>query len=475
MRVGFEMQPRVVLVPFPAQGHVTPMLHLAQALHAQGFLPMVASPDFIHRRIAAGRADPTDDHVGFASIPSGFGAGDAPRDFAAIDDAMENSMPGHLERLLKELDGVVCVVVDLLASWAIPVVARSGIPAAGFWPAMHATYRLISAIPELIRKGFISECGTPLYHQNHQDNQELMVRELQLPGHVKLSTKDLPWLVGNSASRKTRFAFWLRTLERAKALQWLLINSFPGEGEDVDPRSQPPERSPRTLHVGPLSANSMNSTERNEFDEEVPHVQFNPSMWEEDWSCVEWLGKQAPQSVVYVSFGSWVGPIGPEKIAEFALALESSKRPFLWVLKEDKAWRAGLPDGYLERVAGCGKVVGWAPQEEVLKHGAVGCYLTHCGWNSTVEAIQHGKRLLCYPISGDQFVNCAYIVRVWGIGIKLNGSSQSSMQDGIQKIMAGKEAMEIEARVLNLKKQISRNSRALANLQCFIDEVRKVS
>nr|XP_010906747.2 UDP-glycosyltransferase 82A1 [Elaeis guineensis] len=471
------MQPRIVLVPFPAQGHLTPLLHLAQALHAQGFLPIVATPDFIHRRITA-RVDPAGDHVGFASIPTGFGAGDTPRDFAAIDDAMENYMPGHLELLLKQLDGVVCVVVDLLASWAIPVVARCGIPAAGFWPAMHATYRLISAIPELIQKGFISECGTPLYHHNHQENQELKVRELQLPGQVKLSTKDLPWLIGNPASRRTRFAFWLRTLDRAKALQWLLINSFPGEGEDLDehhPLSQPLEHgTPHTLQVGPLSANS-NNTKRNVFDREVPHVLFNPSMWEEDWSCVEWLGKQAPQSVVYVSFGSWVGPIGAEKITEFALALEATKRPFLWVLKEDKAWRAGLPDGFLERVAGCGKVVGWAPQEEVLKNGAVGCYLTHCGWNSTVEAIEHGKRLLCYPISGDQFVNCEYIVRVWGIGIKLNGISQSSMRDGIQKIMAGKEAMEIQARVLDLKKQISRNSRALANLQCFIDEIRKIS
>lgn len=301
-----------------------------------------------------------------------------------------------------------------------------------------------------------------------------MVRELQLPSQVKLSTKDLPWLVGNSASQKTRFAFWLRTLDRAKALQWLLINSFPGEG-DLDghhPPSQPLEHGPRTFQVGPLSANSSN-TKSDEVDQDVPQMQFNPSMWEEDWSCVEWLEKQAPRSVVYVSFGSWVGPIGPEKITEFALALETARRPFLWVLKEDKAWRAGLPDGYLERVAGWGKVVGWAPQVEVLKHGAVGCYITHCGWNSTVEAIEHGKRLLCYPISGDQFVNCAYIVRVWRIGIKLDGFGQSSIQDGIQKIMAGEEAMGIQARVLDLKKQIRRNSRALADLQCFIDEIRK--
>ena len=92
-----------------------------------------------------------------------------------------------------------------------------------------------------------------------------------------------------------------------------------------------------------------------------------------------------------------MGSIGPDKVRELALGLEATGRPFLWALKRDASWRAGLPDGFEDRVAGRGKLVDWAPQQDVLRHAAVGCYLTHCGWNSTLEAIQHGVRLLCYP------------------------------------------------------------------------------
>jgi hypothetical protein len=152
----------VVLVPFPAQGHVSPMLLMARALAARGVKATVAVPDFVHCRIVGG----SQDGVELASIPSGIpddGKGNPPG-FAGFGRAMEHGMPARLEEMLTRRAlttgrGVACLVVDVLASWAVPVAERCGVPAVGFWPAMLATYRVVAAIPELIAKGLISDCG----------------------------------------------------------------------------------------------------------------------------------------------------------------------------------------------------------------------------------------------------------------------------------------------------------------------------
>uniref|UniRef100_A0ACD5USK9 Uncharacterized protein n=1 Tax=Avena sativa TaxID=4498 RepID=A0ACD5USK9_AVESA len=194
----------VVLVPFPAQGHVTPMLHLARALAAHGVLATVAVPDFIHRRLAGTTEnDAADaiDGVTLSSIPSGVAdvVGGDPPGFADFAHAMEHHMPAHLERLLTRTGcRVACVVVDVLASWAIPVAERCGVPAAGFWPAMLASYRVVAAIPELMAKGLISESGTPRSSPNQPDDDEAghdhqMIRDLKiLPAHVQLKDQEMP-------------------------------------------------------------------------------------------------------------------------------------------------------------------------------------------------------------------------------------------------------------------------------------------
>ncbi|PIN06070.1 7-deoxyloganetin glucosyltransferase [Handroanthus impetiginosus] len=149
----------IILIPYPAQGHVTPMLKLASLLSNLNFQPVVITPEFIHSRISR-QISPEDGILCF-SIPDGL-AEDTKRDFFAIEWAMEEYMPKVLEEVVLKMieeagGGVVGLVADLLASWAVEVARRCGVPAAGFWPAMHATYRLITAIPELIQAGVISE------------------------------------------------------------------------------------------------------------------------------------------------------------------------------------------------------------------------------------------------------------------------------------------------------------------------------
>ncbi|XP_002521042.2 UDP-glycosyltransferase 82A1 [Ricinus communis] len=442
----------IILVPYPAQGHVNPMMKVALAMLNLGFEPVIIIPDFIHQRIITS-LDPKC-RITFMSISDGL-ENDIPRDFFAIEKAMENTIPPHLESLVHKIDEeygeVMCMIVDLLASSAIQVAHRCGVPVAGFWPVMLAAYQLIESIPDMVSSGLISETGCP-----------------QHPGPIcslrntpSLSTADLPWLIGTPAARKARFNFWTRTMDRSRNLKWLLMNSFSDQEhclDDIKPHQNRNSR-PHVLQIGSLGNNEQS-------------VIKNPSFWAEDMSSLQWLDEKKPNTVIYISFGSWVSPFGEGKVRCLALALEAIGQPFIWVL--GPAWREGLPGGYVERVSKQAKVVSWAPQVEVLKHQAVGCYLTHCGWNSTMEAIQCQKRLLCYPIAGDQFVNCAYIVEKWKIGVRINDFGQKHVEESLRKVM---EDSGMDSRLMWLYERTMGEEakiRAMANVKTLIDDLQKI-
>ncbi|XP_051152300.1 UDP-glycosyltransferase 82A1 [Andrographis paniculata] len=428
---------KIILVPYPAQGHVTPILKLAAVLSNLSFRPVIVVPEFIQRRISP-RID-----AGIICLPISDGLPeDAPRDFFAVERAMEENMPPALESIIRaEEDGqIACLVADLLASWSIDVARRCGVPAAGFWPAMHATYRLIAAVPQLIQTGLISENGLP-----RNPNAPIKLSSMD----PIFSTNDLPWLIGSLSSRIRRFRFWTRTLHRAESLRCILVNSFPLESpSNINPMQQ-------VLEIGPIIMQ--------------PATVANATFWEEDFTCLDWLDEHDVGSVVYVSFGSWVGPIDDGKIKTLALTLEALGLSFVWVLGH--AWRRGLPLGYAARVATHGKIVSWAPQTEVLQHPAVGFYICHCGWNSTMEAILCKKPLLCYPIAGDQFLNCRYIVDVWKIGVHIKGFDFEEVKNGIEWIV---ENDEVSTRIEKLNEKIFGNDgsfKAMSNFSTFVEDI----
>lgn len=265
-----------------------------------------------------------------------------------------------------------------------------------------------------------------------------------LPAKLKLRFKDLPWLLDSALPQKSRIAFWLQALDRANSLRSILVNSIPNKGGDSsdDQQYDLPQDQHQMLHVGPLLLNDDDSKK-------------TTTMWQPDNTCMDWLDKQSPGSVIYVSFGSWAAPIQPDKITGFARGLEASGRPFLWALKNHPSWRAGLPDNYIEKVAGRGKIVSWAPQEDILKHRALGCYIMHCGWNWVLEAVRQGLRMICYPVTADHFINCAYIVNMWRIGIELASSDQSDVKDCIERVMEGKEGKRLQQKVNELRETIT--------------------
>ncbi|ERM99955.1 hypothetical protein AMTR_s00110p00117260 [Amborella trichopoda] len=115
----------------------------------------------------------------------------------------------------------------------------------------------------------------------------------------------------------------------------------------------------------------------------------------------------------------------------------------------------GYPEGFFGRVAAYGKVVGWCPQKKVLAHPSIACFVTHCGWNSTLEGLNNGVPFICWPYFADQFLNQTYIVDIWkvGVGLKANEDGIFSKEEIKSKVeeMLGDEG--IRERILKLKEE----------------------
>ncbi|KAJ4724182.1 Glycosyltransferase [Melia azedarach] len=131
--------------------------------------------------------------------------------------------------------------------------------------------------------------------------------------------------------------------------------------------------------------------------------------------CRNWLDSKPCNSVLYVSFGSQ-NTISASQMVQLAMALETSGKNFIWVVrppigfdinsefKADK-W---LPEGFEGRIKDSGRgllVHKWAPQVNILSHRSVSAFLSHCGWNSVLEALSHGVRIIGWPLAAEQFYN----------------------------------------------------------------------
>nr|BBK15469.1 UDP-glycosyltransferase [Polygala tenuifolia] len=142
----------------------------------------------------------------------------------------------------------------------------------------------------------------------------------------------------------------------------------------------------------------------------------------ESSTIMEWLDEQPDSSVVFLCFGSY-GSFGSDQTNEIALALEKSGMRFLWTIrkpppkgkmeypKDMSDFNEFLPDGFLHRTTDVGKVIGWAPQTQILSHRAIGGFVSHCGWNSTLESIHFGVPIATWPQYSEQQLNAFQLVK----------------------------------------------------------------
>ncbi|KAK6778944.1 hypothetical protein RDI58_025662 [Solanum bulbocastanum] len=190
-------------------------------------------------------------------------------------------------------------------------------------------------------------------------------------------------------------------------------------------------------------------------------------------TCLLWLDKQEPNSVILVSFGTTTS-FSDEQIKEIAIGLEQSEQKFIWVLRDadkgniftkDSSRKIELPQGFEERVKEKGILVrDWAPQLEILSHCSTGGFLSHCGWNSCMESVSMGVPIAAWPMHSDQPRNTVLITKILKIGIVVREWANRNelvtsnvVKKCVEKLMASKGGDEMRNKAKNLSVEIRKS------------------
>ncbi|XWS32957.1 hypothetical protein CRYUN_Cryun22dG0035500 [Craigia yunnanensis] len=390
--------PHILVIPYPAQGHVIPLMELSQCLVKHGFKITFVNMEFNHKKVLDMlEMKDLGDRIRLVSLPDGLGSPEDRKQPGKISEAILQVMPKKVEELIEEFNGseskINCVLADQSIGWALEIAEKHGIKRAAFCPAAAALLVLGFSIPKMIDDGIIDNDGTPIKRQ--------MIK--LSPTMPPMNTMNFVWAcIGNINAQKNIFQLMVRNNESIKLTDWLLCNST----YELEPAAF--AMAPKIRPIGPLlSPNQLGDS--------------NGNLRPEDSNCLEWLNQQAPQSVIYVAFGSFT-VFDTTQFQELALGLELTGRPFLWVVRSDitDGRNNAYPEEFRDRVAARGKMVGWAPQQKVLAHPSIACFISHCGWNSTIEGVSNGIRFLCWPYFADQFFNQCYICDYWNVGLGFN-------------------------------------------------------
>ncbi|GJR68435.1 retrotransposon-related protein [Tanacetum coccineum] len=206
-----------------------------------------------------------------------------------------------------------------------------------------------------------------------------------------------------------------------------------------------------------------------------------------------WSEKDDPNNLMQmVSIPDEMGPLDDRndigklnetitRFEELALGLELTNRSFLWVTRPGGSDSKDhvYPSGYMERVGTRGKIVSWAPQQEVLNHPSVACFMSHCGWNSTMEGVSNGVPFLCWPYFADQFLNTTYVCDIWKTGMALNkdetsivtrGEIKSKVEQLLNNNIVKQSALQLQEKVVNSVREGNSSNENLLN---FIDWIKE--
>ncbi|KAL4575053.1 hypothetical protein LXL04_021894 [Taraxacum kok-saghyz] len=455
--------PHVLIFPFPAQGHVNSMLKLTELLLPAGLHITFVISAKDHDRLSRF----TTVHSRLNSYP-GFrfhvihgiyeGTMDTDEKLTLMIDSMPKVTTPVIRNLLLE-SKVTCFIADGIMGFSLDAAEGTGVPVMFFRTISACAFWAYFCIPDLINSGDLPFQGTNLDERivNVKGMEEFLRRQ-DLPSFCRSGLNNHFFQEITTVTRRTTEA------------HALILNTFDNlEGSIL---SQIQKHIPNIYTIGPLHSHlKSRSTSQSTIS--------SNSLFEEDKSCIDWLNQQPPKSVLYVSFGS-LATITNDQLTEFWYGLVNSGKPFLWVIREDLVRENNkvpceLEEGTKER----GYLVGWAPQELVLAHPAVGAFLTHNGWNSTLESVVEGVPMVSWPFFADQQMNSRFVEVVWKLGVDMKDTCDRGIVENIVK-----EVMEVRKdefvnsgrRMAELAKEaVSSGGSSYRNLDRLIQDIKLMS
>ncbi|EFH69480.1 UDP-glycosyltransferase [Arabidopsis lyrata subsp. lyrata] len=430
-------KPHVVCVPYPAQGHINPMMKVAKLLYAKGFHVTFVNTVYNHNRLLRSRGSNAVDGLPsfrFESIPDGLSETDVDvtQDIPTLCESTMKHCLAPFKELLRQINAgddvppVSCIVSDGCMSFTLDAAEELGVPEVLFWTTSACGFLAYLFYYRFIEKGL-----SPIKDESYLNKEHLDTKIDWIPSMKNLRLKDIPSFIRTTNPDDIMLNFIIREADRAKRASAIILNTFDDLEHDVIQSMQ--SIVPPVYSIGPLHL-----LEKQEISEDSEIRRMGSNLWREETECLNWLNTKARNSVVYVNFGS-ITVLSAKQLVEFAWGLAATGKEFLWVIRPDLVAgdEAMVPPEFLTETADRRMLASWCPQEKVLSHPAIGGFLTHCGWNSTLESLCGGVPMVCWPFFAEQQTNCKFSCDEWELGIEIGGDLMDGEKGNKMREKAG--------------------------------------
>ncbi|CAI9112358.1 OLC1v1012803C1 [Oldenlandia corymbosa var. corymbosa] len=480
----------LIFIPFPVTGHLISALKLAKLLVSRDYelsirilLIKVKDPalDSCIKSLSYNESDTGGGRIQITDVPDpqkepSSGEQQQKNPFFILAEKVENNKPRVRDLVSGLMDSsssnkISGIVVDMFTSQMIDVANEFELPTYCYYASGAATV------------GFWSYLRNPETKEVDPTEFRDSDTEISIPTFVNpVPAKLFPLPV----FYKEGFPMFLKISNRLMETKGILINTF----QDLESYalssgliSSRESKFPPVYPIGPLiNFDGINITSPEDDDQDL-----NAEI------VMNWLDDQPDSSVVFLCFGSG-GFFDGNQVKEIANALEQSGYKFLWSLRspDGELHEEILPEGFLQRISGNGKVIGWAPQVKVLGHRAIGGFVTHCGWNSILESVWFGVAMAVWPMYAEQQMNAFLLAKDLGVAVEVkmdytvdpfsknNATVKADViENGIRELMQQPDGSEIRKKMKGLMEKC-RNSIAdqtgssYISLECFLNDLHGV-